>query len=106
MFDNAEECLEWINHDPEAASNTMVYCKEKYPELDLVPEKDPQRFSLIMMERELYKMTYSSEIVDRNWDRDFLCDRFAATQICKDNGIKVPENAKVLRMRVPGIELE
>ncbi len=106
MFDNAEECLEWINHDPEAAANTMVYCKEKYPELDLVPEKDPRKFSLIMMERELYKMTYSSEIVDRNWDRDFLFDRFAATQICKDNGIKVPENAKVLRMRVPGIELD
>lgn len=106
MFDNAEECLEWINHDPEAAVNTIVYCREKYPELDLTPEKNPQRFSLIMMERELYKMTYSSEIVDRNWDRDFLFDRFAATQICKDNGIKVPENAKVLRMRVPGIELE
>lgn len=106
MFDDAKECLEWINRDPEAAVNTIVYCREKYPELDLTPEKDPRRFSLIMMERELYKMTYSSEMVDRNWDRNFLFDRLAATQICKDNGIKVPENAKALCMRVPGIELE
>lgn len=106
MFDNAEKCLEWIYNDPEAAVNTIVYCKEKYPELDLEPEKDPQRFSLIMMERELYKMTFSSEIIDRNWDKDFLFDRFVATQICKDNGIKVPENAKAVRMRVPGIDLE
>ena len=105
MADTEEDCRDWINQDPEAAFNTLTYIQDKYPELaGLTAESDPQRFSLIMMEREIYKMVYTADTVDDNWDRDFLLDRWAVREICDAVGIDQPE--RIREMRVPGIEID
>lgn len=105
MADTEEACRDWINKDPEAAANTLTYIRDKYPELEgLTAESDPRRFSLIMMEREIYKMVYTADAVDDNWDRDFLLDRWAAREICNAAGIDQPE--QIREMRVPGIEID
>ncbi|NCF00438.1 hypothetical protein [Emergencia sp. 1XD21-10] len=99
MADTKEACSAWINADPEAAFNTMIYISDKYPELEgLTAETDPGRFSLLMMEREIYKMIYEADVVDENWDKDFLFDRSAAKEICQSAGIDPPENVQQMRL--------
>ncbi|MCI5688992.1 MAG: zincin-like metallopeptidase domain-containing protein [Emergencia sp.] len=99
MADTKEACSAWINADPEAAFNTMIYISDKYPELEgLTAETDPGRFSLLMMEREIYKMIYEADVVDENWDKDFLFDRSAAKEICQAAGIDPPENVQQMRL--------
>lgn len=105
MATDEDACREWINQDPEAAFNTLTYIRDKYPELaGLTAESDPRRFSLIMMEREIYKMVYMADVVDDNWDKEFLLDRRAAGEICDAAGVDRP--AQTRQMFVPGIELE
>lgn len=105
MADSREACRAWINADPEAAFNTLTYIRDKYPELEgLTAESDPQRFSLIMMEREIYKMVYTADVIDDNWNMDFLLDWRAAGEICDAAGVERP--AEIRQMFVPGIEME
>jgi len=93
MFESAESCRKWIDADPEAAMNTLYYIKDKYPELaDLTPDSDPKKFSLIMMERELYKMVSQADCIDEKWDQDFLLGKREAAEICKRNGILFNRN--------------
>lgn len=99
MADTKEACSTWINADPEAAFNTMIYISDKYPELEgLTAETNPGRFSLLMMEREIYKMIYEADVVDENWDKDFLFDRSAAKEICQAAGIDAPDNVGQFRL--------
>lgn len=109
MCDTDDECLAFINQDPEAAFNTVYGIRDYYPAdvaADITAEKNPKQFSLIMMEREIYKMIEDSKTVMRNYDNEIVFDRGIASEICEANNIKVPENARVIRMRVPGIDLE
>ena len=77
----------------------MIYISDKYPELEgLTAETNPGRFSLLMMEREIYKMIYEADVVDENWDKDFLFDRSAAKEICQAAGIDAPDNVGQFRL--------
>lgn len=107
MFESREECQSWIQNDPEAAFNTLYYIEDKYPEyVGLTPETDPKRFSLLMMEREIYKMLSRPEFFNENWDKEITIGRKEINEICKSNKIDVPKNAKLQRMKVAGFELE
>ncbi len=108
MSESLEECRDWIQMDPEAAENTQLYIYEKYPELSgLTAESDPKRFSILMMEREIYKMISAADEVDENWDKPFSFDKKAAQQICRENQIKMPVCIRGEAQRyMTGFELE
>ncbi|NCE98186.1 ArdC family protein [Emergencia sp. 1XD21-10] len=108
MRASIEECRKWIQNDPEAAYNTRFYIQDKFPEEagSLNPVKDPKRFSLIMMERELYKMLCKAQFFDENWDKEITIGRAEINEICKENKIGIPKNAKLQKMKVAGFELE
>ena len=108
MCETDEACRAFINQDPEAAFNTAYMIKDYYPDVadEITAENNPRQFSLFMMERELKKMVEDSKTLMRNYEKEIAFDRRIATEICEANNMKVPENARIIRMRVPGIELD
>lgn len=108
MYETDEECRAFIENDKAAAEHTMYNIKDFCPVFEdvVTPEKDPKMFSLFMMERELAKMTEDSKTLMKNYDKEIYFDRKIANEICEANNIKMPEDVKISKMRVPGIELD
>ena len=81
------KCRKFIERDGEAAYNTEFYIKDKYPELDITKETDPQRFALLMMERELYKTICNSDYINNNWDNKIILTEEIVKDICYSNNL-------------------
>lgn len=81
-----EKCKKFIVRDGEAAYNTEYYIKDNYPEQNIDSINDPGLFSLIMMERELYKAIGRTDLLDK-WDEKILLTEEINEELLTKNGV-------------------
>ena len=86
--DTSEACYDWIMQNPDEILRTKFYIERNY-QLDLRPETDPRRFSLLMMEYELYMMLLDVKEIEKGWN-DVLCfGKRLINKVCQSNGLRL-----------------